>query len=510
MPRTLIYLALILFLGASGAWLADHPGDVRIDWQGWRIDTSLAFIAVSGAALMIVGMGVQGLWGWLRREMPFFGANRHLARQRRGFDALNKSVLALAAGDAKTARRLSDRARRLLPPQPVTHVLAAQAARLSGDEAAAQAEFSALLDDPSAAFIGLRGLLTGAMRDGRTDEALKLAEDAFRQEPKSPWAAHTLFSLQARADKSGQAGQAGQTSESGRWAAARETLTRAERLGAFSRDDANRHRAALLFAEAQAHDIAGRKDGAEKQLKQALKLRKGFPPAVALLARLQLAAGKKARAKVTIDRAWSANPHPQILSAYHDIDPVERATERYRRVVRLAKRNPDHIESRLALAAAAVAAEHQDEAREMLDVLLSQTPVLARAHSAEADYLQTRGASPDDIAGRRAQARDADDYRWSCSDCGWTHDHYQNHCSQCGAFDSQHWKLPSEDGASPVAGSLAVPIAGGFEELLAPPPGANIATAATAGHTENIVGEGADSDVFPPPPDVEPPGPKGE
>lgn len=481
MRRVIIFLVLLLALGAAAAWLADRPGAVVVDWQGWRIETSIAALVSLLGLLVLAGMLLQGAWGWLARELPFIGANRHLHRQRRGLAALNQAVIALAAGDAIAAQRLSARARRLLPPQPVTHVLAAQAARLAGDEAAVEAEYKALLEDPAAAFLGVRGLLANAMREGRTREALRLAREARDKDPKSPWAIHTLFGLQVKAAD---------------WQEAEKTLEDARRGKVFEAEEIKRHKCALGFCRAQEEALAGHSGAAEKLLKAALRQRKDFAPATAQLARLQLAGGDARKAARTIERGWALAPHPELAQVFEQFDAMERASERYRRFSRLARRNTGSVESRLTLAEKALAADHYTEAETLAEAVLAEQS-LARAYRIMAGVARARGGEDSEqLAGEweaRAQGGRPGP-RWICGQCGGQQDRWTSHCDNCQAFDSLNWGAPG-DGA--LAGSGA-PAGRGFAA-----PG-KIAKGDMMGDTNVALLPDSLAGILPPPPDIDP------
>ncbi len=65
MIRLFIYLAIVLGLGFLFAWVADRPGDVALDWQGVRYETSLmvavAILVALVAAIMIAWAILRGI-----------------------------------------------------------------------------------------------------------------------------------------------------------------------------------------------------------------------------------------------------------------------------------------------------------------------------------------------------------------------------------------------------------------------------------------------------------------
>ena len=85
-------------------------------------------------------------------------------------------MAAVGSGDARAANRLAAEARKHLGDAPLTKLLRAQAAQLSGDRAGAAAAFRDMLDHPADhMLLGLRGLHIEARRAGDHHAALEYA-----------------------------------------------------------------------------------------------------------------------------------------------------------------------------------------------------------------------------------------------------------------------------------------------------------------------------------------------
>lgn len=61
--RLLLFLALLCLAVLGLARFADHPGQVGLTWQGYRVETSLTLAAGGVLALAIV---IALLWGLIR------------------------------------------------------------------------------------------------------------------------------------------------------------------------------------------------------------------------------------------------------------------------------------------------------------------------------------------------------------------------------------------------------------------------------------------------------------
>ena len=184
MIQALWFMVVLAALALAGVWLADHPGSVTVLWQGYRLDSSVALLVSVVAVIAVVAALVYRFWIVLLGLPSAFGRRRTARRRRRGFEALTRGMVAVAAGDAEDARRQGKRAEGLLEDPPLTLLLSAQAAQLAGDEQAAERFFTAMLERPETEFLGLRGLLTQGIKRHDWDEALALARRAYRLRPE--------------------------------------------------------------------------------------------------------------------------------------------------------------------------------------------------------------------------------------------------------------------------------------------------------------------------------------
>lgn len=421
MIRLALWFLGVLALAALGAWLADHPGAVTIQFQAFEIDTSFAAFTLMFVVVAAVSAAVVWLVGWLRRDMPIFGSNQVIKRQRRGFKMLNQSLVALSAGDPKLARTLVERAEVLLPPQPMVHLIAAEAATRSGDFVAASKRYSELEDTGEGRLLGLRGLLVEARRTGHENEALRLARVAFGENRKSPWVLKTLFALEVSA---------------GNWREAEMALDKVAKEGLLEKPQIARHRGAIAYAEATEQKLKGDKDLARKTLKKAIAQRPDFTPATVALARLELGENNARKAKAIISDAWTKGPHPGLATAFKELDAQESAISWLKRVRALVKLLPDHPESKLLLVDAMMDAGEYDAVKPLLEALLKDAPSraawqyrLALAHVLKED--------PDPI--ETALKHTSDGAHWQCAECGDRPKGWSPLCASCSSFDSLEW-----------------------------------------------------------------------
>jgi HemY protein len=347
MIRWVILVAVLGLAAYLAASLAEFPGAVTLTWRDWRIDTSVGVLIAATAAAAAIAALAYRFWWALRRAPRMLERARRERRQRLGYEALSRGLVAVAAGDAQSARRQARRAENLLEHRPLTMLLSAQVAQLQGDDQAAMRFFAAMRDREDTEFLGVRGLLAQAIKRQDWNEALQLAERAHRLNPKSEWVVSTLYDLQKRA---------------GRWAEAEATLQQRTVLQLVAPAEAPRERAELLLRQSEGTAA----DNALALAKRAFRADPAYPPAAARYAKLLIAAGRHGRAAAILEAAWSANPDPELAELYWDARHSHDALAKVKTAQRLAMRNPDHIESRIAIAVAALEARLWGEARSNL------------------------------------------------------------------------------------------------------------------------------------------------
>lgn len=354
MIRLVLYLVGVAAVAAGMSWLADRPGSLVINWEGYEVETSV-FRAVVILALTLATL--LFLWSLARQLMTSpasLGRYFTRRRQERGLDALSSGLIAIGAGDRSLATRYAVQARKSLPNEPLTHLLRAQAAQLAGDRTTSRRIFEAMLGQPDTEQLGLRGLFLEAEREGEVEAARQFAERALRINPGLGWATEALFELQCRES---------------RWEEALDTLAAARKHGHLDKAVADRRRAVLLTARAQEiEETNGTR--AQEYATEAHNLAPDLIPAAAIAGRQLASRGATPKAAKIIERTWKAAPHPELALVYAFARPGDSPRDRLERIKRLARMAPHSPEGSIALATAAVEAREFGEARQALEPLL--------------------------------------------------------------------------------------------------------------------------------------------
>jgi HemY protein len=429
--RTLFWFAVAAALMFGAVWLAERPGTVTAQWHGHRLDTSVGVLLVGMVLLVLLGMALWLAYRWIVGTPGALLDGWGDSRRRRGYRALTQGLAAVAAGDGAEAQKNAARAEKLLAEPSLTLLLSAQAAQLSGDRDGAKRAFNAMLRDEQMAFLGLRGLIAQALREGDQSQALAWAERAFELRPQTPWVVHSLFDMQA---------------QTGQWKPAQETLETGVAKRVVTPEKGRTLKALLLVERSRAAERQGDAADALQFARDAFGLAPERIAVSSRLAELQIRSDDAKRAMRTLERGWALAPHPDLAALYLKAAGEADALKRVAIVRRLVAQKPDDLESQLALAQAALDAGLWGEARRYLDAAGGSNPSV-RVCRLMAEVEERSAGDPAKLHEWLAKAASAPaDRSWRCSVCGAQHESWRSVCESCGAFGTLHWRAPGTYG----------------------------------------------------------------
>ena len=427
--RAGLVLVVIVALASLAAWLADHPGQFVAQWQGWRIEMSVAVAFVIGLLGVAVVAALFIVLGELRPKSLM--ARKRGFDSARGYKALTNGLVAIAAGDPDEALKQAKRARGLLKDAPATLLISAQAAEMRGDHDEARKQFTAMLEAPETEFVGLRGLMVEAVRAGDRTRARALVRRAHALRPKTPWVLEAMFGFEC---------------EAGEWKNASQALEARAKAGLEDNKTVLNRKRAVLFAE-QSITAEGRgfdSDALELALK-AHRLSPGLPHNAMRAAKLLAQGGKVKKARSVLAEAFAALPHPALLAADAALDPAEKPKDRLKRIEKFAARAGDAPMAELAVADAAIQAANWKRAGEAL-AAVPDAKKTRRHWQLEAERLRRGVGRADEAREAMMKAAAASDPLWRCKSCGRTSERWQAVCPSCLSFDSQDWTVSDTKG----------------------------------------------------------------
>lgn len=426
MIRALWFFFKLSLLVAASVWLANHPGQVTFVWQGYEISTSVAVMVLALVVIIIAAIILHSIWRAVV-GVPGSLSLAHLSRrQRKGYVALTQGLMAVAAGDAVNARKLANKAEHLLKEPALTLLLQAQAAQLTGDENSTSRYYAQMLERPEMSFLGLRGLITQAIKRGDDAHALTLIRRAQLLQPKADWVLVLLVDLEARA---------------GHWEPALEALSRAGRVGAIPPDKVRKQRCILLLGQSEAQAARGFYEDASYTARKAHELMPGFVPAAIAYATTLLKTDRAKLANKVIERVWRVHPHPQLVPLYIEAGGELNPLALVKRLDRLASFNPDALESHIMLAEAAIKAQLWGVAKDHLTKAQARgANVRVFTLLAELAAKESNDATRGQEWKQKALAAPAEPV-WQCTACHSAAPVWSARCTHCGAMGEIDWRL---------------------------------------------------------------------
>lgn len=430
MVRVLWLLIQIGILAALAAWIFNHPGTVDIHWLDYDIKAQMGVVFIALVMAFATLMLIYNIAGWLLSIPRRFHDIRILKRREKGFRALTIGLSAVAAGDAKGAGYQAYRMRQFLPDERgLPWLLEAQAARLRGDEIEAQGYFERLMKDKDTSFLGVRGLLHTAVENADLDRAMSLARQALAMHPDQPWVIRTVFGLEVQKHE---------------WAAALGTLKKGDRARAWTAEELNSNRIAILLRQSDELQRGGYQSEAMSRLKEAHRLDQAFTPTVIRLANAYEAVQKRRAAIAVVEKAWKEKPHPDLVPVWESLAPPNKPndmTAHLRWFERLVALKPGDAESQIAAAKAAITDGLWGEAWQYLAMAEKLRPN-ARLYRLWAQMEEKTGHTE---SARRYWEKAADappDKVWTCRETGRIYEHWSPVAEPHGAFNTIVWDDP--------------------------------------------------------------------
>jgi len=430
MIRVVIYLIVVAVAAYGVAQFADVPGSVALTWQGVQYKVPLV---AAGAALLAAVAALYlavAIIGALLRSPFVISRMQRRRRGLRAYEAMSHGLIAIGAGDVAAAQKFAAQVNRLTPSEPLALLLSAQAAQLSGDREAAERVFQTMAGRADTKALGLHGLFIEARRRNDLAGAQAFAEEAARTTPSLGWAARAVLENRCATRD---------------WAGALSLLERNKDM--LDKATYRRQRAVLLTARALATEDSDR-DVAKALAFEAQQLAPTLIPAAAMAGRFQAEGGYLRKASRIIEKAWRANPHPDLAHAYAQLRYGDAARDRLKRIEALARQTPGNIEGAIALARAALDAREFAQARAALKPHLdapTKRICLLMAAIERAD-------GNDEGRAREWTARAvnaAPDPAWTAD--GYVSDHWMPASPVTGRIDAFEWRVP-------LTGTLSAPV----------------------------------------------------
>ena len=434
-----LFILAVAALSMGFALLLDLQGSVTFEILDYEITISLVTLIILLLILIPVIWAVYFLFGLVLAVFRFFvgdetALTRYLNRSkdRKGYEALAESMVAMAAGEPSEAAHKIALAERHLGRPELTGLLAAQSAERMGNKDKAQDVYKKLLGDNKTRFVGIVGILKHRLEVGDTKTALQLAKKAFELKPGHEETQVILLRLQ--------------TSEED-WEGVRNTLKARFDRKRISKQEYVHGTAVTLIAEGKKLLNEGNEEGSLKVF-EANKLAPSLIPAAVLAAQLKKGDGEHRNANRILTKAWNLEPHPDLAQAYTELEPDETDQQRHERFKKLIAKTLMHPESRMTMAELAISRGDFGVASHELENIHQDDPTV-RTFLIMAAIEKGKGSSDQNVKSLLSNALTAPrGNQWICNACQHIHKEWQPVCFSCQAFDTLAWRREEDETTS--------------------------------------------------------------
>lgn len=429
------FFSKLAALSALAIWLVTQEGSVSFDFLGYEIVTQtgvfLLFLFVCFFVLLTLYRLIKAILSAPKKVMAYSQASQ----RKKSFRALTRGLVAVAAGDAKTATHYSKQTKNLWPDlKGLPLLLEAQAAQLRGENGLAQNRFERMLADKDSAFLGVRGLMNEAIKSGDFSRALDFARQAEKQHPKKPWVIRCVYELEIKNRK---------------WRDALRTNQKAKKFKVY---DANRlvsDRVAIYLYHHDKAVVKGDVKIAISEVEKAYKLDPSFVPTVTRYCTLLIQAGKSKKAIRLIEKIWEDMPHPDLAKIWIDLAPAPKGKSPEKDQAKtiawaekLVALKPDSAEGQMTAARVAMDYGLWGEAKAYLTVAEKIYP------SVQLYRLQTiveQNSTHNEEAMHQLMERASKalpDKQWICQQTGIIYADWSAITKPHGAFNTMIWDVP--------------------------------------------------------------------
>lgn len=423
-------LRFFIALGAIciiGILITSYPGEAKFEWFNYSISLPIGLFFACLSIVFAILASFYNLWKWLWNLPQNYLTHLQKKRTQKGNNLLIDGLSAIAAGQNQEAKEIIAVACELLPDNPLTQFIAAQASQMTGEEEIATKQYLCMQKEKRTSFLGLRGLILQA----KGKEDYKLAQEyiikALAIRPDSPWLQNEYFL---------------------------NTVCLAQK-GVFPKTEKNkiekyvskakwsRYLAMLNWLKLQSINFLTNSEKEKLHLK-IFELAPDWTANVQQLVEHYIQHESFSKAQKLLIDAFKQYPHRSLGILWDSVFYEMEAIDRYRAMEKLVAMQKNHPESLFCLASSAMHAQLWGQAKEHLDNLLSHGYTRTGCNLM-AELMELQHPTQLELAREWWQkaSQTSSDYEWQCSECYHHFDKWQLVCSHCSSIDQIHWQETS-------------------------------------------------------------------
>ena len=192
---------IILFFIIPIVWLSNYPGEVKILWRDYFIETSFTLYVL---ILVFFSFFLSFLY-LLYKKIICFPENYKLKKNTQKLEiignSLNEITKSINSGDRKKIDLNARRIKKQIGNNFFSTYILSQSAISNNDFEKAKKYLKLLLNEEEGKFIGLKGLSFIALKENSIKEAQYYLEESLKIEPANLWSLDNLSLLLARSNE---------------------------------------------------------------------------------------------------------------------------------------------------------------------------------------------------------------------------------------------------------------------------------------------------------------------
>ncbi len=407
--------------------IISYPGEVRFDWFNYSVSLPIGLFLACLSIFFAIITSFYNLWKWLWNLPQNYLAHLQRKRTLKGNNLLIDGLSAIAAGQNQEAKEIITVACELLPDNPLSQFIAAQASHMTGEEEAATRQYMSMQKERRTSFLGLRGLIFQA----KNREDYKLAQEyiikALAIRPDSPWLQDEYFLNTVYLAQKGVFPK-----------------TEKNKLAKYvSKTKWSRHLAMLNWLKLQNVNFLTNGEKEKLHLK-IFELAPDWTANVQQLVEYYIQHEYFSKAQKLLIDAFKQYPHRSLGILWDSVFHEMEAIDRYRTMEKLVATQENHPESQFCLASSAMRAQLWGQAKEHLDNLLSHG-YNRTSCNLMAELMELQHPAQFDLAREwwHRASQTSSDYEWQCNECHHHFDKWQLVCGNCSSVDQVRWQETS-------------------------------------------------------------------
>lgn len=437
MIKVFWFFIKVLIISALFVWLIEHPGSLSFDWLGYSVETSVAFILIVLFALWLTLTLTLKLVGIILKSPQSLTLWSQDRQSKKMIDALSDGMIAIAAGDVKTALTKARFIENFKEKPALAYLLCAQAEQLAGNDDKARSHYYDMIAQEKTEFLGYKGLIQQSIAQENYTHALSLAEQAYSKYNDSKWLIDLLYDLKRR---------------KGDWDDALNLSDKEWRMGFLPDQEYHRERILLYFARAKdifkelaslpIEDKAynNLRDEGFKTLEKAYKLDSGLIPLACYYAETLHQFNKTSKALKVIEQSWKDSPHRDLIPVYKTLRNPDETTSQIKHLQKLLDLNDQTYEAHFSFAQIYLNANIWGLARDHLHKALALNPTkeiyMLLAQLERKEFGNETAA----LKWIEKATSAAENPQWTCTKCHTSHTDPYLTCPQCHEFGSVSWQ----------------------------------------------------------------------